>query len=65
MSDGEYSDEFNRDPWDLTENEGEEFDPFIEQFWKHVVEYAAELGLPVKYVEEEFVIDGELIRETF
>ena len=65
MSNGEYSDEFNRDPWDLTENEGEEYDPFIEQFWTHVVDYAQELGLPLKYVEEEFIIDGELIRHTF
>jgi hypothetical protein len=63
MSNGEYSDEFNRDPWDLTEDEGS-LDPFIEQFWTHVVDYAAELGVSVKYVEEEFVIDGELIRHT-
>ena len=52
------TEDFNLDNWD-----DDSYDPFIEQFWKHVVEYAAELNLPIKYVEEEFVIDGELIKE--
>ena len=36
----------------------EEFD----NFWLDVIEYANELGLPVAYVEEEFVILGELVK---
>ena len=36
----------------------EEFD----NFWLDVIEYANELGLPVTYVEEEFVILGELVK---
>ena len=43
-------------------NNENQVDPFEEQFWVHIVEYAKELGLPVSYVEEEFVIEGELIR---
>ena len=44
------------------EFEDENYDAFMEHFWRKVVEYAAELNLPVKYVEEEFVIDGELVK---
>ena len=35
----------------------EEFD----NFWLDVVAYAEKMGLPVAYIEEEFLIDGELI----
>lgn len=63
MDNNEYLNENNKDPWDLTEGE-ESLDPFIEQFWTHVVDYAAELGVSVKYIEEEFIIDGELVRHT-
>ena len=33
----------------------------FEEFWAEVEELAKTLGLPVSYVEEEFIIDGELI----
>lgn len=58
----DYSEEQTNDPWDSIGDD--ELDPFIQQFWTHVVDYAAELGVSVKYVEEEFVIDGELIKHT-
>ena len=35
----------------------EEFD----YFWLEVCEYANKMNLPVAYVEEEFLIDGELV----
>ena len=34
----------------------------FEDFYQTIVDYANELNLPVQYVEEEFVIDGELIK---
>jgi hypothetical protein len=37
--------------------EHEEFD----EFWAEVEALAKTLGLPVSYVEEEFVIEGELV----
>ena len=43
----------------------EELEQEIESFYTEIVEYADELKLPVSYVEEEFVILGELIKETF
>ncbi len=36
----------------------------FEEFWLGVCELANELGVDVAYVEEEFIIDGELIRPT-
>jgi len=36
----------------------EEFD----NFWLDVIEYANTLGLSESYVEEEFIIEGELIK---
>ena len=33
----------------------------FEDFWIEVETLAEELGLAVSYVEEEFVVDGELI----
>ena len=37
-------------------------DLFEETFWKEVNNYADELELPVSYIEDEFVILGELIK---
>ena len=34
----------------------------FECFWLDVVDYAQELNLDTSYVEEEFVIEGELIK---
>lgn len=34
----------------------------FEDFYQTIVDYANELNLPVQYVEEEFVVDGELIK---
>ena len=34
----------------------------FEDFWAGVVALAEELGVSTHYVEEEFIIDGELIR---
>ena len=42
-----------------------ELEKEIENFYTEIVEYAEELKLPVSYVEDEFVILGELIKETF
>ena len=43
----------------------EELEKEIENFYSEIVEYAEQLKLPVSYVEDEFVILGELIKETF
>jgi len=37
--------------------EHEEF----EDFWLEVVELAEKLGVTTNYIEEEFIIDGELV----
>ena len=42
----------------------ESLDLFEQEFWSEVQEFADELGLPVSYVEEEFVIMGELVRQA-
>ena len=42
----------------------ESLDLFEQQFWSEVEAFAEELGLPVSYVEEEFVIMGELVRQA-
>jgi hypothetical protein len=34
----------------------------FEDFWLEIVDYAYELGVEPWYVEEEFLIDGELIK---
>lgn len=34
----------------------------FECFWLDVVEYAEELGVSTSYIEEEFLIEGELIQ---
>ena len=38
------------------------FDLFEEQFWSEVKTYAKEMGVSTQYIEEEFCIDGELVR---
>ena len=30
-------------------------------FWERVEEFAAEMGVSTAYVEDEFIIDGELV----
>ena len=30
-------------------------------FWERVEEYAAEIGVNTRYIEEEFIIDGTLV----
>ena len=37
-------------------------DLFEVQFWNELKEFADELGLPTRYVEEEFCLYGELIK---
>ena len=37
-------------------------DAFIEWWETEVNRYADELELPLSYIEEEFIIDGELIK---
>ena len=39
----------------------ESLDLFEEQFWSEVEELAKKLGLSTRYLEEEFIIEGELI----
>ena len=38
----------------------ESLDLFEEQFWSEVTALALELGVSPRYIEEEFIIDGEL-----
>ena len=39
----------------------ESLDRFEEEFWSEVEELAKELGVSTRYLEEEFIIEGELI----
>ena len=41
----------------------ESLDLFEEEFWSEVETYAKEMGLTTRYVEEEFIIEGELIKQ--
>lgn len=41
----------------------ESLDLFEEEFWSEVEQYAKETGLSTRYIEEEFIIDGELIKQ--
>ena len=34
----------------------------FEDFWKEVEEYAEKTGLATSYLEDEFILDGELIK---
>ena len=38
----------------------ESLDLFEEQFWSEVEELATKLGVSTRYVEEEFIIEGEI-----
>ena len=40
----------------------DKFEYLFESFWEEVEEFAKEIGLHSSYVEEEFVIEGELIK---
>ena len=50
--------------WSYMESEEfqHELEAEMENWWAEVVDYAAELELPIQYIEEEFVILGELIK---
>ena len=37
-------------------------DENFEEFWQIIEDYAKELGVSTQYIEEEFFVDGELIR---
>ncbi len=41
----------------------DKFEYLFEAFWQDLEDYAKEVNLPTWYVEEEFVIDGELIKQ--
>jgi len=34
----------------------------FDNYWLEICEYADKMGLPVQYIEEEFLIEGELIQ---
>lgn len=34
----------------------------FEDFWEEVMDFANEIGLDLRYVEEEFLIEGELVK---
>ena len=34
----------------------------FEDFWEEVEEYAEKTGLDTSYLEEEFILDGELVK---
>ena len=40
----------------------DKFEYLFEAFWEEIEEFAKELSLHSSYIEEEFVIDGELIK---
>ena len=42
----------------------ESLDLFEQEFWSEVEEFAKEMNLPLSYVEEEFIVDGELIKQA-
>lgn len=37
----------------------------FEDFWVKVLDYSKKTGLPTEYLEDEFIIDGELITVNF
>ena len=37
-------------------------DDTFEDFWEEVEEYAEKTGLDTSYLEQEFILDGELIK---
>lgn len=46
----------------LDPHEMQELEQEFENFWLDIIEYADEIGVPVSYVEDEFVVLGELIK---
>ena len=34
----------------------------FEDFWQTVIEYAEKAGVSTEYIEDEFILDGELIQ---
>ena len=40
----------------------DKFEYLFEAFWEEIEEFAKELSLHSSYIEEEFVLDGELIK---
>ena len=34
----------------------------FDKFWEEVLDFAQEIGLDYRYVEEEFILDGQLIK---
>ena len=40
----------------------DKFEYLFEAFWEEIEEFAKEIGVHSSYVEEEFVIDGELLK---
>jgi hypothetical protein len=34
----------------------------FEDFWEEVVEFSEQINTDLRYVEEEFIIDGELVK---
>ena len=40
----------------------ESLDLFEQEFWSQVEELAAELGVSPRYIEEEFIMEGEIVR---
>ena len=55
----------------MNENELDWIDVFMsesptewDEFWGEVVEFARQHHISTRYVEEEFIIDGELITKT-
>ena len=58
------SDTYEPDGWErdwLEEQRDLDIQGEFEDFWLDVCAYANEIGYPVSYVEDEFIIDGELI----
>ena len=54
------------DPADMYEEDFNSEEEFrlnaFEEFWDEIKEYAKEVGATPQYIEEEFVIEGELVR---
>ena len=34
----------------------------FDDFWQSVIEYADKVGVTTEYIEDEFILDGELIK---
>ncbi len=51
------------DEFNSKQDAADKFEYLFEAFWQDLEEYAKEMDLPTWYVEEEFVIDGELIKQ--